>query len=114
MIFNILTGANINQTSMIVELWPLDSIVFFSSGIFSRFWIQNIKLLSFEKIGDNLIVRVSKVEKGDIPDGNYFVEKIKERAVQLEEARIYIAVSYKKWLEYFNLLIFFHFFEATW
>ena len=47
-------------------------------------------------IGDNIIVRVSKEEKADNPDEEYFVAKIEEKAVKLEEAGTYSAVQFKK------------------
>ena len=47
-------------------------------------------------VGDNIIVRVSNEEKAANPDEEYFVAKIEEKAVKLEEAGVYSAVQFKK------------------
>jgi len=52
-------------------------------------------------IGDNIIVRVSKEEKADNPDEEYFVAKIEDKAVKLEEAGTYSAVKFKKMIGLF-------------
>ena len=48
-------------------------------------------------VGDNIIVRVSKEEKANNPDEEYFVAKIQEKAVKLEEAGTYSAVKFMKY-----------------
>ncbi len=47
-------------------------------------------------VGDNIIVRVAEEEKESNPDEVYFVAKIEEKAVKLEEAGTYSAVQFKK------------------
>lgn len=48
------------------------------------------------KVGQNIVVRVSNEEKDDNPDENYFVAKVEEKAIKLEEGGTYSAVLYKK------------------
>lgn len=48
------------------------------------------------EIGSNVIVRVSSDEREDNPDEDYFVAKIEEKAVQLDEGGVYSAVQFKK------------------
>ena len=47
-------------------------------------------------VGENIIVWVSNEAKEDNPGEEYFVTKIKEKAVKLEEAGTYIAIPFKK------------------
>ena len=47
-------------------------------------------------VGENIIVWVSNGEKEDNPDEEYFVAKIKERAIKLEEAGTYSSIPFKK------------------
>ena len=43
-------------------------------------------------VGENTIVRVSNSEKEDSPDEEYFVAKIKEKAIKLEESGTYSTI----------------------
>ena len=47
-------------------------------------------------VGENIVVRVSNEEKEDNPDEEYFVAKVKEKAIKLEEAGTYSAIPFKK------------------
>ena len=53
-------------------------------------------------VGMNVIVRISKEEKDDYLDEDYFVAKIERRAIKLDEAGVYSAVPFKKndWIVY--------------
>ena len=55
-------------------------------------------------MGQNIIVRVANNERLDNPDEDYFVAKIEEKAIKLEEGGTYSAVYYKKndWLVYMH------------
>ena len=63
-------------------------------------------------VGENMIVRVSNNEKEDNPDEEYFVAKIKEKAIKLEEAGTYSAIPFKKndwnvsvqWYEFVSIM----------
>ena len=54
--------------------------------------IFDSKIMSPEKV----IVWVSNEEKENNPDKEYFLEKIKEKAMQLEEAGTYNVLQFKK------------------
>ena len=53
-------------------------------------------------VGMNVIVRISKEEKDDYLDEDYFVAKIERMATKLDEAGVYSAVPFKKndWIVY--------------
>ena len=53
------------------------------------------------KVGDNIVVRISNVEKEDISDGDYFVANIEQRkrTLKLETTGIHSAVPRKKMTE---------------
>ena len=48
------------------------------------------------KVSQNIVVRVSNEEKDESPDENYFVAKVEEKAIKLEEGGTYSAVLYRK------------------
>ena len=48
------------------------------------------------RIGNNVVVRVSKEERSEHPDEEYFIAKIVEKARKLEDGGAYSAVLYRK------------------
>ena len=47
-------------------------------------------------IGQNVIVRVASEERGENPNENYFVAKIMQKVVKLEEGGVYSTAQYRK------------------
>ena len=60
------------------------------------------------KVGDNVIVRVANEERLLNPDEEYFVAKVEQDAMQLNEAGTYSTVAFKKndWIVSVNWYIF--------